>query len=305
LKAIYKILVLFAAFTALYSNAHAQKNALLWATYLGGDTTFYASGVVTDASGNVYVAGQTLTDTGLATSGAYQTSGTYVYNIEGSAYLAKFTSAGKLLWGTYYGGSFGISLNSSYSISTDRAGNIYVNGYSYSDSGLATSGAYQTTGNSNGTAILAKFSPAGKLLWATYYGGDSATSPATVVIDTLGNLYMTGQTNSKTGIATSGAYQTSFLKGNDYSAFLAKFDTSGKLKWSTYYNANTPFAYMGLGIDAFGNVYISSATNSSTGVATSGAYQTSYGGNYDASVSPAAFSGQLTMEGLGMMITAA
>lgn len=205
-----------------YTNTFLAKfsgsGGLLWATYYGGRSTDEGLGICTDGLGNIYITGYTESSSGIATTGAYQTS-----NIGGfNTFLAKFNSYGSLLWATYYGG---IGINQGIGVSADDTGNVYITGLTTSKNFIATTGAYQTsnaggaTGNYN--SFLAKFSSTSSLLWATYYGGNGGDEGLGVIADHIGNVYMTGLTGSKNGIATSGAYQTLFSGPDD--AFLVKF----------------------------------------------------------------------------------
>ena len=245
---------------------------LIWATYYGGDKDDYGYNVVTDTSGNIFLSGQTYSTTGIATSGAYQTKGDSV-NIK--AFLAKFNSSGKLIWGTYYGGN---KEDINFGLAVDISGNASISGYTYSTTGIASSGAYLTVGDSvNADAFLAKFNSSGNLLWGTYFGGSEGNYGYGIAADTAGNIYLTGETNSILGIATSGAYQT---LGDSGGAFLAKFNPFGKLLWATYFGEND--AAFSATIDSNSNIYITGSTDYTSGIATSGAYQTSCSSKYSA-----------------------
>ncbi len=230
-------------------------------------------GIVLDDSDNVYIDGYTLSTSGIATKGAYQTTWVGDYDV----FAAKFNSAGsKLLWGTYYGGRDG---DFAWDIKIDHTRNIYITGWTNSASGIATAGAYQTIGDSvTGDAFVAKFNSTGTmLLWGTYYGGTAGTISYAIALDDSGNAYITGRTICASGIATPGAYQTVY--GTNEDAFVAKFDSSGsKLMWGTYYGGTGDDFGEGIIIDDSNNVYITGATSSSSGIATLKAYQTSYGG---------------------------
>jgi len=271
LKTLYQIPLIFSALLLLCTQVHAQKSALLWATYFGSDTLVYGGGLATDDSGNVYISGETHNKFGIATKGAYKTIGD---SINGAPFLAKFSSAGSLLWATYYGSGGGAE-----AVHTDKFGNVYLTGWTNSASGIATYGAYQTSytgGASN--AFLAKFNSAGSLLWATYYGKDDWGSD--LASDSSGDIYLTGSTGSDSGIATSGAYRTSLIDGKD-NGFLAKFNSGGNLLWATYYGLNGDVGY-GIASDAHENVYITGVTNYDSSIATFGAYQTSFAGGSEA-----------------------
>ncbi len=245
------------AFLAKFNSS----GKLLWATYFGGSGVDYGTGEAIDKSGNVYLTGGTTSTSGIATSGAYKTS-------PGGVFLAKFNSSGSLLWATYYGDN---NNDVGGGVVTDSSGNIYMTGYTNSDSGIATKGAYQTSNGGNSDAFVAKFSPSGSVLWGTYLGGNKEDGGSDIVIDASENIYIVGSTYSDSGIATIGAYQTSYRGNND--AFLAKFNSSGSLLWATYYGANDEGDAL-LTIDRSGNTYIGGSTYSGSGMATSGAYQT-------------------------------
>ena len=257
------------AFLAKFNSA----GGLTWASYFGGKNTETGNGIAIDPSGNVYIAGQTYSDSGIATSGAYQT----FYAGGSDAFLAKFDSAGSQKWATYFGGT---NIDQVTCAATDASGNIYITGVSYSDSGVATTGAYQTKGDSaSGDAFLAKFDGTGALLWATYYGGSDNDEGYGVATDHAGSVYITGLTYSESNIATAGAYQTFY--GGDYSGFLAKFSASGNIKWATYYGGSGIDYGTGVATDIIGNVYIVGTTTSASLIATAGAFQTFCSGACD------------------------
>jgi gliding motility-associated-like protein len=246
-----------------------------WATYFGKSTGNGGEGIVTDASGNLFVTGTNESTSSISTTGAYQTS-LIGYN---NAFLAKFTSAGSLLWGTY----FGRKSEEGYSVAIDPSGNVFMSGVTESSSGLATTGAFQTSFSGSYASFLAKFTSTGTRLWSTYYGGNSSGSideGRAVVTDGNGNVYLSGATQSTTGIATNGAYQTSLAGVKN--AFLAKFDGNGVRLWGTYYGgSNTDYNFDAC-IDIYGSIYMSGYTGSNSGIATNGAYQTLLSGSTNA-----------------------
>jgi hypothetical protein len=118
--------------------------------------------------------------------------------------------------------------------------------------------------------------------WGTYYGGTGTDIGASCATDASGNVYLAGYTNSTTEIATTGAHQTTY-GGGSYDAFLVKFNSSGVRQWGTYYGGTGTDIGTSCATDASGNVYLAGYTNSTTEIATTGAYQTTYGGgSYDA-----------------------
>ena len=251
---------------------------LIWATYFGGSGDDQGGSLVLDTFGNVYLSGITQSITNISTTGAYQTKGD---SVNPDVFLAKFNSSGSLLWATYYGGA-GDDEGGVGAI--DLSGNLYLSGLTNSSSGIATSGAYQTSLAGGFDAFLAKFSTSGSLLWSTYYGGDGDDFGVGNIVDKYGNMYLSGTTNSLYGIATTGAYQTFFTGGSNplsNDIFLTKFDSNGNRIWATYYGGDGDNENGSLSIDSLGNLFLGGATNSSSGIATPGAYQNYNAGGYD------------------------
>jgi hypothetical protein len=250
-----------------------------WATYFGGPNADASGEIAADPQGNCYMVGYTHSLSNIATTGAYQTTastgtGQGVGGDEG--FLVKFSAAGARLWATYYGGTGDDVL---CSVAIDPSGNVYAAGGSNS-AGLASSGAHQTSITNYGS-LLIKFTSAGARLWATYYGytGYSNGPPSSVACDLSGNVYLGGQTTSTTGIATSGAHQQT--KNAGFDAFIAKFSASGTRIWGTYYGGTGNEVGSAVACDNSGSVYLAGTTQSSTGIATSGAHQATYGGGTD------------------------
>jgi len=245
-----------------------------WSTNYGGNYRNYGSGITTDGSGNVFITGYTYSSSGIATSGAHQIT----LGGNSDAFVVKVNSSGIRLWGTYYGGS---NFDYGKGITCDGSGNVLVTGYTYSTTGIATSGSHQTTfGGGLYDAFIVKFNSNGVRQWGTYYGGSTVDYGRGITCDGSGNVFITGETNSTSGIASSGSHQTAF--GGSYDAFIVKFNSSGVRQWGTYYGGSSADAGYGVSCDGSGNVFISGPTSSVLGIASSGAFQSTNGGNYDA-----------------------
>ncbi|MBK9282754.1 MAG: SBBP repeat-containing protein [Sphingobacteriaceae bacterium] len=122
-------------------------------------------------------------------------------------------------------------------------------------------------------------------LWGTYYGGSGNDYAYACAKDTLGNIYMSGQTTSNAGavIATAGSHQQTFGGGSG-DAYLAKFDGGGNRIWATYYGGSGNDAAYSCFVDRTGSVYLAGFTDVSggTSIATIGSHQQSNGGAIDA-----------------------
>ncbi len=249
-----------------YQGTLTIDPVLEWATYYGGTAEDQAASVTTDELYNVYMTGYTRSATNIATTGAFNT--TLTPQID--AFIVKLDSAGNRLWGTYYGGN---GSDFARQIASDRNGSIYIGGYTQS-TGLATTGAHQSTLAGSMDAFLARFDVNGNRVWHTYYGGTSDDLGQSVTCDPSGNIYLTGYTNSTTGIASTGAYRTTFAGVQD--AFLVKFSNTGTRLWGTYFGGIYTEYGNSVACDPGGNVYMCGRTSSLFDIASPGAYQTTY-----------------------------
>ncbi len=274
-----------------YGGAYNDCNSFyLFPYYLGSAIT----GCCTDASGNVYLAGETSGSSNeIATTGSHQD--TYVNAFD--AYLAKFNANGQRLWATYYGGAGNETIGS---CATDALGNVYLAGSTdvvfpnlVSDGAtIATPGSHQGTFGGGGyfsDAFLVKFNANGTRLWGTYYGGTFSDYGWGCATDINNNVYLCGYTGSTVGIATGGSYQSTLAgAGSCWNAFLVKFSATGVRSWGTYYGSTAPYwgtSGRSCATDASGNVYLCGETDSNTGtsIATAGGHQNTFGGGaYDA-----------------------
>lgn len=240
-----------------------------WSTYLGGYSSEYSRAVAIDKLGNIYCSGTTFS-TGMATPGAYQTTLNGGYD----AYLAKFNSSGVLQWATYLGGPM---VENGGGIAIDKNGDIYWVGNSNSSLYVATFNTYQNNYGGNTDGFIAKFNPYGNLQWCTYYGGSQSDFITGVAIDTAGDIVVSGGTSSTSDIASPGAYQSTY-GGGTYDIFIAKFNSSGSRIWGTYFGGNLSDRNQFISTDNSGNIYTGSFTNSTTGVASTGSLQSTFGG---------------------------
>ena len=76
-----------------------------------------------------------------------------------------------------------------------------------STSGIATTGAHQTTYGGGYDAFLVKFNSSGVRQWGTYYGGTGYDYGYSCATDASGNIYLSGILIQLPGIATTGAHQ--------------------------------------------------------------------------------------------------
>jgi hypothetical protein len=268
--------------------------AVTWSTYYGGSGIEDASGLAVDATGNVYISGITTSAAGIAMPGGFQTAIAATQD----NFIVKFSGAGTPLWASYYG-SFntavpGGNAESGGACAVDNSGNVYLLGgtsLAPMSGNLTTAGAYQTTPGGSYDAYLVKFNATGVRQWATYFGGPGSENTYGCITDATGNIYISGTTQSTSGVASTGAFQTVYGGGTS-DLFLAKFNTSGTFQWATYIggpdnegaNNNGVNNFHNCAVDNSGNIIVSSATGSASGIASPGAQQTALNGTVDAFV---------------------
>jgi hypothetical protein len=185
-----------------------------------------------------------------------------------------------LLYGTFIGGS---DWDRGYGIAADGGGNAYVTGYTLSSDFPTTPGAFDTSLNGV-NAFVVKLNPNGSsLLYGTFIGAGVGYG---IAVDGLGNAYVTGGTDSSDFPTTPGAFDTSY--NGRWDAFVVKLNPTGSsLIYGTFIGgSDDDDTYPGgdIAVDGGGNAYVTGLTLSSDFPTTSGAFDTSLGGEYDAFV---------------------
>ncbi|MCL5128921.1 T9SS type B sorting domain-containing protein [Algibacter sp. L4_22] len=195
----------------------------IWGTYYGGDAIDWAYDLAVDSENNVIVSGATQSTVDIAFNNSHQVEkGGDIADWDN--FLAKFSENGSLLWSSYYGGEQREDYTRS-SVDTDDENNVYLAGGTDSQTNISTVNSYQENRLGQYTnAYLVKFDELGNRLWGTYYGSSHTT--ATGVYLDNNAIYLAGETNSLTGMATNGTHQTELNDGNGYDQvdyFVAKF----------------------------------------------------------------------------------
>lgn len=238
-----------------FSPAHV----LIWATFYGGNHEDWGHSITTDNAGNVFVAGETVSNT-FPTYNA----GTYYDGTLGSdedVFILKFDNDGNRLWATFYGGS---KKEGGYSICTDPTGNIFVTGYTDSNDfpKLNAGTYYQAAMAGIEDLFILKFDNAGNRLWATYCGGSLFDNGYAITSDIIGNIFITGITRSiNFPTYDAGTYYQPAMAG-DTDIVILKFANNGTRLWSTYYGGTLADYGNSIITDIFDNIFISGYTES-------------------------------------------
>ncbi len=189
-----------------------------------------------DLLGSIYLAGQS-TSTG-----------------SGAVYIARLSPNGTILYAASIGGS-GSSTSAATALDIDSAGAVYIAGTTTASDFPVSAGAAQSPG---GTAFAVKLDVKGNILYSALIGGNAITAPNSVVVNSNGELIVSGQ-------STTGAPSAAVL-----SLFLLKLSADG-----TQVTAGPPNVGGLVAIDAQDNIYIAgvSPLESAEPAATPGAFQ--------------------------------
>jgi hypothetical protein len=117
------------------------------------------------------------------------------------------------------------------------------------------------------------------LAYSTYLGGsgDNGDAAFAIAVDSSGDAYVTGMTDSTNFPVTSGSYQQTNrgAANSTFNAFVTKLNATGTaLVYSTYLGGSGDTQGLALAVDGSGNAYITGATFATNFPVTSGAYQT-------------------------------
>jgi len=254
---------------------------LVYSTYLGGSGADLGYGIAVDSTGSAYVTGST-GSTNFPTATALQATLCGPYDAFGGsddAFVAKLNATGSaLIYSTYLGGS-GTDLG--YGIAVDSAGNAYVTG-STGSTNFPTASALQATFGGPNDAFVAKLNATGSaLIYSTYLGGSGLDVGSGIAVDSAGNAYITGYTES-TNFPTASPLLAANRGARD--AFVAKVSATGSaLLYSTYLGGSGDDRSYGIAVDSGGSAYVTGITGS-TNFPTASALQATVGGPNDAFV---------------------
>jgi hypothetical protein len=161
-----------------------------------------------------------------------------------------------LAYASYYGGSQ-IDVGRRVSVSGTS---MYITGSTLSSNSIATTGTHQSTINLMADAFVAKFTTSGTRVWGTYYGNTGQDLSIGLASATNGSVFISGQTSSASGIATTGAMSTTLSGVAD--AFIVKFNTSGARQWASYIGGNDIEAIHSIALNSSGDVGFCGTTGS-------------------------------------------
>lgn len=184
------------ALGTLEPSATAPSDApeqLTYSTFVGGSGWDLGYGMAVDGAGFAYVAGITESSDFPASSGPGYDKTLSVRD----AFVVKLNAQGTgIAYATYLGGTLGF-YDEGYAIAVDTSGSAYITGKADSADFPTTVGSYDTSANGGGDAFITKLSTTGtSLVYSTLVGGRGWDGGDGIVVDIVGNAYISGHTRS-------------------------------------------------------------------------------------------------------------
>jgi hypothetical protein len=249
------------AFIAKYSS---DGSTLSWCTYLGGNNDERGYDIALGNLDSCFVVGETTSDD-FPVINAYDNT----FGDSQDVFLAEFSSAGILQWSSYMGGNQSDS-GRGIALSSDN-NYFYVTGFTYSND-FPIVNAHNDTKGAYDDAFVAKFMTTGPpptLLWSTYLGGNDYESGLKIALDSDNSCYVTGHTHSD-NFEMLNAFDATQNGSTD--GFVAKFNGTGSLSWSTYLGGTNAEQGKDVAVDNNANLLVTGYTGSSDFPITDDAY---------------------------------
>ncbi|MGC2238846.1 MAG: SBBP repeat-containing protein [Pyrinomonadaceae bacterium] len=271
---------------------------LIYSTYVGGNVEFIdivegtgdsINGLAVDAGGSVYIAGNTDSSDFPVSSGAFQNEmelrGDDACLIGGplpcgDAFVMKLKPDGSdFVYSTYLGGH---NSDAAFAIAVDSAGKAYVTGGTdpFNAGNFCinpylfptTLNPYQNKpcygARRDSDAFFTVLTTGGDdLVYSTYFGGSDEDQGNAIAIDSAGNAYIAGESNSD-NLPDKNAFQTKHGNNNTdvNDAFIAKFNPNetgnDSLLYASLLGGNGEDKAHSIAVDAAGNAYVAGETAS-------------------------------------------
>ncbi len=198
----------------------------LWATYYGGSASDLGTALTVSGTGDVFITGETSSVDLSVPPNVYRpflTGGS-------DAFIARFSAAGSLTWGTYIGGS---GTDAPTDVTAAGGNAVAITGITSSTNYPVTPNAVQTTLSGPTDAFVSKIGiknpqqgtyqggKADSLFYSSFFGGTSDDAGMALDMEGSGNLVMGGISSS--ALIPLGANTIQIANGGTFDAIVAKF----------------------------------------------------------------------------------
>lgn len=223
-----------------------------WAFSLGGESSEYLEGMALDPQGNIYITGHYVDEVDFDPG---QGEHKLVENGGADIFIAKYNSAGAYQWAHSFGNEYS---DAGTNIHIDKAGNVLVVGEFQEPTDFDPGAGVAILDPFGMDTFVAKYTPAGALVWARLIGGTGNVNGYHITSDARSNVYVTGRVRNKVDFDPGPGTHEITTTNNE--AFLLKLNADGLFKFavlpggsvtSKNFNNHRP-----VGTDKDGNVYL-------------------------------------------------
>ena len=193
--------------------------------------------------------------------------GGYVINTEGQVgfQVAAYDKSKPLIidpilvFSTYLGGT---GHDQGHGIAADHQGNVYVTGFTASLN-FPTKDPIQPTNSFGLDTFVVKLKADGSALtYATYFGGSDNETASSIVVDDIGQIYVTGETRSQ-NFPILHAFQANHASPGVSDVFVVKLSADAStLIYSTFLGGFNDDTGSDIAVDSSGNAYVTGQTTS-------------------------------------------
>jgi hypothetical protein len=231
-------------------------NNMVYSTYLGGSEREQGYALAVNQMGDVYVSGETKS-LNFPVINAFQPT---FHGIR-DAFIVRLSATGStLIYSTYLGG---ISSDVSYAIAVDNSNHAFIAGHTSSVDFPIVDGFQPVPASSGAEGFIAELPAEGNdLVYSSYLGGNSYDTIQAIALDSNGNIFLTGWTDSP-NFPIVNAIQPELSPGNSVDAFVARLDTGGNtLTYSTYLGGDLDDNGLTLVVDGESRAYLAGSSYS-------------------------------------------
>jgi hypothetical protein len=267
-------------FDGFVASLNRAGSAWRYATYLGGGTTSGegVSDIDIDPRGRAHVVGTTRATDFPTTPGALQTT---FDGLSDQVFVTKLNRSGTALhYSTYFGGA---GNDVAFAVAVDDRGFAYIAGSTSTDGLPTTDAAFQPTRGGGDDGLVLSLNRSGSAIrYLTYLGGAGQDWIADIALDPVGQIYLTGTTESA-NFPVHDAPQPTY--GGFADAFATRLTRNGSAAvYSTYIGGNRREDGLAIAMDIDRHTYVTGFTSSRNLPTTPGAFDRSYNGFRDSFV---------------------
>lgn len=212
----------------------------VWSKGFGDVQAQSGQAIAVDPSGDVIVVG--------TFSGAVDFGGGLLASAGGSdLFVVKLSADGDHLWSRSFGDG---AAQLAQGVAVDAFGNVIVTGVF---AGTVDFGGGPLVSKGSSDLFTVKLDASGAHVWSKQFGDDGVQSSATITVDNLGNLLLTGGFVGSVNFGGGPLASASLSVGD---IFVAKLDPSGEHQWSFRFGDIQDQAGQGIAADPAGNVLV-------------------------------------------------